>query len=282
MAAPEAGAGPRVPVHHVGEPVPVGAVRVRTREGRARLARDQRQHGRAVERRHRVRVAARPRERGDRRRRPPVGLRPRRHGRADRDDGRRRARGRLRDPHRRRGGPRGHAGRPRDRRAAGERRGAPRAADPLERRPQAHVPSALRRGRPARALPGRDPCLPVRGNEHQDQPGRLRAAPGPRPAGGRRAAVPHRHHGAPVVHGGHGRPAGAGRPGRAGRPGAHRGVLPDGARPVARARGQAHHDDRRELPAVHAAERRAGTTSARTAPTARSRRWPSSSRSCPT
>ena len=82
--------------------------------------------------------------------------------------------------------------------ASGEELRAPR--DPLERRPQAHVPPALRRGRSPRALPRRDPCLPVRGDEHQDQPGGLRAAPGPRPAGGRRAAVPHRHHGAPVVH----------------------------------------------------------------------------------
>ena len=38
--------------------------------------------------------------------------------------------------------------------------------------------------------------------------------------------------------------------GIAGRPRAHRAVLPDRARPVARTRGQAHHDDRRELPAV--------------------------------
>ena len=101
---------------------------------------------------HRVRAAARPRERGGRGRRPPVGLRARRDGPAHRRSWptprarraatiRLRRRGRARA--RRRGG-----------RAVGvqladgeELRGAPRA---LERRPQAHVPDAVRPRRPAR------------------------------------------------------------------------------------------------------------------------------------
>ena len=71
-------------------------------------------------------------------------------------------------------------------------------------------------------------------------------------ARGRRAAVPHRDHGAEPVHPGHGRPAGAGRAGHPRRPRPHRAVLPDRARPVARAGGQAHRHDRRELAALPA------------------------------
>ena len=112
---------PRVPVLDEREPVPVGAVRERSREGRARLARDQRQRGRAVDAGHRVRAAARSRERGDRRRGTTVGVRARRHGRAHRDDGRRGARGRMRGPMRRRGRTGGHA-RGTSRRGAARRR----------------------------------------------------------------------------------------------------------------------------------------------------------------
>ena len=76
-----------------------------------------------------LRAAARPRERGGRRRRPAVGVRAGRHGRAHRDDGRRRSRGGLRDPVRCRG--RARSSRRGGRavgRAARRRRGAPRGA----------------------------------------------------------------------------------------------------------------------------------------------------------
>ena len=77
---------------------------------------------------HRVRVAARSRERGGRGRRATVGVRARRHGRAHRDDGRRRARGGMRDPH---ATPRSSGCSRRDGRAVGRsarrRRGAARA-----------------------------------------------------------------------------------------------------------------------------------------------------------
>ena len=49
--APPGPVGPGVPVHDVRDAVPVGAVRVRARDGRARVARDQRQRRRARPRR---------------------------------------------------------------------------------------------------------------------------------------------------------------------------------------------------------------------------------------
>ena len=50
------------------------------------------------------------------------------------------------------------------------------------------------------------------------------------------------------------------RAGHRRRPRAHRGVLPHGARPVARTRGQAHHDDRRELASRTTCAMSGGTT----------------------
>ena len=273
---------PRVPVLDLGDPVPVRAVRVRTREGRDRLARDQRQHRRAVDARHRVRAAARPRERGGRRRRPPVGVRARRHGRAHRDDGRRRARGRAARSAatpRSIGSSPAVVARPA---SARRRRGAPGAARAVERRPQAHVP-ALCDAPTSRRVPrprSRPTAAWARASRSTSPSATAVRA---RPARGRRAAVPHRDHGAEPVHRRHGSASRHRRvQGDRRRPCAHRGVLPDRARPVARARGQAHHDDRRELPAVPPARERTGTTSRRRAPTARSRRWPSASPSSPT
>ncbi len=77
------------------------AVRVRARDGRARLARDQRQRRRPFHAGDRVRVAARSRERGDRRWAARLGVRARWHGSRDGDDGGRGARGRRRGPNRR-------------------------------------------------------------------------------------------------------------------------------------------------------------------------------------
>ncbi len=76
--------------------------------------------------------------------------------------------------------------------------------------------------------------------------------------GGRRAAVPHGHHGDEPVHPRHGHAAGAGARRHRRRSRAHRALLPDRARSIARARGQARHHDRRELAAVRPASRRLG------------------------
>ena len=108
--ATQASGRPCVPVLHERDAAAVGAVRERAREGRARLARDQRQRGRPLDAGNRVRAAARSRERRGRGRRSPVGVRPRRDGPAHRDHGRCGTRGGLRDPLRCRGGTRGHAG----------------------------------------------------------------------------------------------------------------------------------------------------------------------------
>ena len=88
----------RVPVLHERDAALVGTVRERAREGRARLARDQRQRRRSLDAGHRLRLAARPRERGGRGRCPAVGLRAGRDGPAHRGHGRRRTGGGLHDP----------------------------------------------------------------------------------------------------------------------------------------------------------------------------------------
>ncbi len=86
--------GSGVPLHDLDHSVPAGAVRVRARDGRARVACDQRQRGGSIHARNSVRPVARSRGRGVRWRPARVGIRPWRHGACDRGDGRRRARGR--------------------------------------------------------------------------------------------------------------------------------------------------------------------------------------------
>ena len=113
-----------------------------------------------------------------------------------RGDGRRRARGGRRDPHRGAGRAGARRRRRRDRRRARVRRGDRGGDRALERRSEAHVPDAVRRGRPARAVPRRGRCLPLRGHQHQDQPGGRPAARGGRDERQRRrAGLPARDHG---------------------------------------------------------------------------------------
>ena len=107
----------------------------------------------------------------------------------------------------------------------------------LERRSQAHVPDAVRRGRPARAVPRRGRCLPLQRHQHQDQPGGRPAARGGRDERQRRrAGLPARDHGDHLHPGRHGPGPGRGAGGPARRSPAHRDVHPHGARPVAGAR----------------------------------------------
>jgi hypothetical protein len=85
--------GGGVPVHHLGEPHARGAVRVRAREGGDRLARDQRQPPGPLCARDGVRPAPRSRRRCGGTGGAAVGVRPRRHGVPDGEDGRRGPRG---------------------------------------------------------------------------------------------------------------------------------------------------------------------------------------------
>ena len=158
--------------------LPVRAVRERAREGRARLARDQRQRRRPVDAGDRLRAAARPRERGGRGRRPAVGLRARRDGpRSPRSwptpRGRRAATIRcdaevarvLHDA----AVARSACGSPTARRSAA----AACCPTPIPKRTflplcdPGDLPDRVRRA---------DRGVPVHGHEHQDQPGAQRAA----------------------------------------------------------------------------------------------------------
>ena len=182
-----------LPVRDLGDPVPARVLRVRAGARGARLARDQRLDRRAVDPGHRLRPAPRPRLRAGRRRDPPVGLRPRRHRPADRGDGRRRARGRRRGPHRGAGRADPGRGRPRGRGRARRRRGDPRRAGcsrtPTRRRPSSAWSSeALLPERFAR----RAARLPLRGHQREDQPRGRPAADGGGDRRQRRPALPPR------------------------------------------------------------------------------------------
>ena len=169
--------GPRVPVLDIGDAVPVGVLLLAVCARSARMARDQRSasgpstpgtafvllHDHASE--------------AARRRRAAVGVRPRRYGPRDRADGGGRSRGRLRDPHERRGrADRRPAAAPPP--ACGSRtaRRSSAAGSCFERRPEAHVPHARRPARPAGGVPRADRGLPVHGHEHEDQPRGRRAS----------------------------------------------------------------------------------------------------------
>ena len=152
----------RRPLHvrHLGDPVPVRALRLRAAAGGPRLARDQRLDLRAVDAGNRLRPAPRPRLRAVRRRDPPVGLRARRHGPADRGDGRGRARCRGRDQDRLAGTRDPGRVRPSDRRRARGRRGDPQRRRALQRRPEDNpARSGRARGRCRSGSPPR--CGPI-------------------------------------------------------------------------------------------------------------------------
>ena len=258
------------------------AVRQRAREGRAGLARDQRQRRRAVDTRDRVRPAARPRQRGGGRRRPPMGVRAGWHGRADRDDGRCRARGRVRRSAATPRSSRCSRGRSSGRRTAGERRGDPRPPRAVERRPQAHVPVACATDAD---LPedfvreiGAYRCMGTSIKINLGVGGcRTRG-----PARGRRAAVPPRDHGGEPVHR---------RTWTSSRRRRRTASPPDPSHielcfptvhdPSLAPEGKHIVTIDVNSQPYHLRERR-GTTSRRTAPTARSPDRASTSRSCPT
>ena len=226
------------------------ALRERARPRGPRLARDQRQRRWPVDAGHGLRAAARPRQRHQRRRRPPVGLRARRDGRAHRADGRRGARGGSHGPLRRRGRVGADQGRPGRRRPPGCPARRSRATRVLSNAdPKRTFLRPVRRRRPARRLRPRRRGLQLHGHQHQDQPRPVGAAGGkgqPREA----AALPPRDRGGEPVHRRDGPAAGPGGVRHRGRELPRRALLPDRPRPVPRTRGQARRDHRRELAAV--------------------------------
>ncbi len=118
-------------------------------------------------------------------------------GKADRGDGGRGPRGRRRDPHRGAGGERAGRGRPRGRGRARRRRAGSRRPGALERRPEDHLPRPRRSGRAPGRVRRRPPRVPLRGDEHEDQPRRRRAAGCASSGRGWGAALPSRDRGDP-------------------------------------------------------------------------------------
>jgi hypothetical protein len=184
-----------------------------------------------------------------------MGIRPRRHRHRHPVHGRRRQGAGRRHPDRRRGRKDPDDERAGIRRGARRRRGALCATRALERRPKADVPRPPRSEGSSRVVPPCDRGVSVHGDEHQDQPRRLRASLRTWAARRRRPALPHGHHGGDRAHPGYGHGPGKGpcRHPRHRLP--RRGLLPHRARSVARARREARGHDRRELPALSARRR---------------------------
>ena len=183
----------------------------------------------------------------------------------------------MRDPVRRRGRADRHARRPCGGRPARRRRGDRGRRRALQRRSEAHLPPPRATARrPARGLPGarsRRTAARAPASRSTSAVRELPYVQGTRP----RAACSRTTRGIMELNpfiADMDSPTGAGAPGDRRRPVAHRAVLPDGPRPLARTRWAAHLTiDVNSQPYRSATAR--GTRSRKIEPTARSRRSPS-------